>query len=535
MTTENAQPTGLETILRPGQVVAGKYRVDRLIGKGGMAAVWAGANQRTGKRVALKVILRSFAASPEADEMFRREALAASRVNHPNVVNVFDVVDHEGMTCIVMELLDGEPLGVYLAKKGVLSVAEAIALLLPAMRGVAAANALGIIHRDLKPQNVFLCIGAGGRVLTTKVLDFGISVMVERASGADTVVTTHGTPAYMSPEHIMNAPDIDERADVYGFGVLLFETVTGQLPFSGEPSPALLIRILNEPAPKASLFRPDLRADLVDIIAIAMAKNPDDRFSTVEELVRALEEHFLLVAPLPRSLTPMVGVPLFDRPSSGAGVAAPMLGPVRRKASSQDPSGGATRQLFRLATDGGGDVGASRPTSSRGRAGKAPATTTELASQDLMAVGILDGRRPILASVGAFVAALLLVGWLAMPRHRAPATPPANPPAPVSASPAAAPSPPAVPSVPVAPMPPLGEPSGPMVAAPGDDVPAQSKASNASARRPARASAAPLRSKVRNSIEPKPLAPPAPAASPRAVEAPMLPPPRAGTLSADDF
>ena len=129
-----------------------------------MAAVWAGTNERTGKRVALKVILQSLATTREAQGLFQSEALAASRVNHPNVVTVFDVIEHEGMACIVMELLDGEPLGSYIARKRFLSVSEATALLLPAMRGVAAAHAQGVIHRDLKPQNLFICISGDDTV-----------------------------------------------------------------------------------------------------------------------------------------------------------------------------------------------------------------------------------------------------------------------------------------------------------------------------------------------------------------------------------
>src|SRR5450631_721855 len=181
MTGEKQTEVSLETTLQPGQIVGGKYCVDRLIGKGGMAEVWAGTNERTGKRIALKAILRSFASSSDAIELFRREALASSRVNHPNVVNVFDVIDHEGMTCIVMEMLEGEPFGTYLKRKGYLGVDEAVALLLPAMRGVAAANAEGVIHRDLKPQNIFVCIDPDGRLITTKVLDFGISVIREKS------------------------------------------------------------------------------------------------------------------------------------------------------------------------------------------------------------------------------------------------------------------------------------------------------------------------------------------------------------------
>ena len=138
----------------PGQLVDGKYRVERLIGVGGMAAVWAGSNERTGKRVALKVVLRSLASTPAARELFYTEGLVASRVNHPNVVTIFDVIEHEGMTCMVMELLDGEPLSRLLERKGSLSVQEATWLLMPAMRGVAAAHAQGVIHRDLKPVSV---------------------------------------------------------------------------------------------------------------------------------------------------------------------------------------------------------------------------------------------------------------------------------------------------------------------------------------------------------------------------------------------
>jgi len=166
-----------------------------------MAAVWAGTNERTGKRVALKVILQSMATTEDAQRLFHSEALAASRVNHPNVVTIFDVIDHEGMTCIVMEFLDGEPLSSYIARKGALSVSEATALLLPAMRGVAAAHAKDVIHRDLKPQNIFLCIGPDGRVVTSKVLDFGISIMLERVIGLDRAGcrTEHGdTGLYVS-------------------------------------------------------------------------------------------------------------------------------------------------------------------------------------------------------------------------------------------------------------------------------------------------------------------------------------------------
>ena len=302
----------VDTILQVGQVVGGKYRVDHLVGKGGMAAVWAGTNERTGKRVALKVILRSMATTSDAEHLFHSEALAASRVNHPNVVTVFDVIDHEGMTCIVMELLDGEPLGSYIARRGFLSVSEAAALLLPAMRGVAAANAQGVIHRDLKPQNIFVCIGPDGRVVTAKVLDFGISVMVERLidpAAGPLPGLNMGTPAYMSPEHLSGVARIDERTDVYGFGLLLYEALTGQMPFPGEPGPELFERVLHEPPAPLSKIRPDLPLALVRIIEVAIAKDPDHRYSDLNLMVSALEDELLPPTPLPHMITPITGVP----------------------------------------------------------------------------------------------------------------------------------------------------------------------------------------------------------------------------------
>ena len=325
----------LDTILQAGQLVGGKYRVDHLLGEGGMAAVWAGTNERTGKRVALKVILRSLATTREAQGLFQSEALAASRVNHPNVVTVFDIIEHEGMACIVMELLDGEPLGSYIARKKFLSVNEATSLLLPAMHGVAAAHAQGVIHRDLKPQNIFICIGPDGRIVTTKVLDFGISVMVERAMdppAGQTPALAMGTPCYMSPEHVLGAAPIDERADVYGFGVLLYESLTGQTPFPGEPGPDLFHRILNEPAPRVTLFRPDLPPGLVRIIEKAMAKQPDDRYPDLTRMANALEDELAPPTPLPRLLTPL--------PSLGA--RAPQSGesePAVMAIARREPSG----------------------------------------------------------------------------------------------------------------------------------------------------------------------------------------------------
>ena len=348
MTKAEAQlEPAVDTILRAGQLVDGKYRVEHLIGEGGMAAVWAGTNERMGKRVALKVILRSLATTCAAQGLFLREALAASLVNHPNVVTVFDIIEHEGMACIVMELLEGEPLSNYLARKGFLSANEAIMLLLPAMRGVAASHSQGVIHRDLKPQNIFICTEPDGRIVTTKVLDFGISIMVEHGIDASAGPPLFlGTPAYMSPEHILGVADIDGRTDVYGFGVLLYEALTGEVAFPGEPGPALLDRVLNEAAPPVALLRADLSPGLVRIIETAMAKERDQRYPDLNSMVRALEDELMPPPPARRSLAPQDGMPSLAARDWLSGPPVPMVEAILNS----EPSGQhqETRMLFAI-------------------------------------------------------------------------------------------------------------------------------------------------------------------------------------------
>jgi hypothetical protein len=543
----------LETILRPGQIVGGKYCVDKLIGKGGMAAVWAGVNQRTGKRIALKVILRSFASSGDAAELFRREAMAASRVNHPNVVNVFDVIDHEGMTCIVMELLDGEPFGTYLTRKGYLNMEEAVALLLPAMRGVAAANVEGVVHRDLKPQNIFLCIGPDGRLVTTKVLDFGISVIVERAlddSGGKTQLTTHGTPAYMCPEHITGAPNIDSRADVYGFGVLFYEALTGQLPFLGDPGPALLVRILNEPAPKITLFRPDLPPAMVEIIDRAMAKNPELRFPSLDHFIRAIEERILPSSNLPRTMTPMMGVPLFTSSEPLSGVADPIVQVMYRSEGSGEREIKETKALFTLSREEREEEAAKRAeqverseetpyqTMIVHRTGEVPPpTTTQVNLRPSIGRDVrrLFRHRAITGAV--FMAVIGLVVWLAlpMPSSRRTSVVKSDPP-PAATMPSTTPVPVKIEMLEPTPPPELEQKAEPEEEPVASDAPvtdskwSKGKATRASAKNKlAHVTAKPSPSQEASTWEPhknKPISPTKPSKSTV---------PRAGSLSPDDF
>ena len=221
-----------------GEVVADKYRIERLLGSGGMAEVYAAINIRTDRRVALKWILPALAASPEVLARFRREALAAGRINHPNVVTIFDVVEHQGSACLVMELLSGETLADRMKRTGPMAFVEAVAIMLPAMRGVAAAHAHGVIHRDLKPDNIFLCMDADGSIRDCKVLDFGVSklTVADAATTGDITLSGNvvGTPEYMAPEQVRAGKHADHRIDIYSLGVVFYEMLAGRPPFVGE-------------------------------------------------------------------------------------------------------------------------------------------------------------------------------------------------------------------------------------------------------------------------------------------------------------
>jgi serine/threonine protein kinase len=272
-----------------GAVLGGKFRVVRQLGEGGMGVVLEAEHAVSGKRVAIKWMRPELAERPEAVERFVREARASARVRHPNVVDVYDVV-HEGEAAfLVMELLEGEPLTAVLERGG-MPAHELIALLLEAMRGVAAAHREGVIHRDIKPDNIFLARETDRALRTPKVLDFGIS----KLSGGEGLALTQtgatlGTPLYMSFEQLCGVRDIDARTDVYAFGVILYEALTGRPPYEAETFPELIVKIANtQPQPPKSL-RSDIPRSLDRLIQSAMAKERDQRLPSLEAMIRALE------------------------------------------------------------------------------------------------------------------------------------------------------------------------------------------------------------------------------------------------------
>jgi serine/threonine-protein kinase len=277
-----------------GEVVAGKYRLERLLGVGGMAEVYAATNVHTGKRVALKWVLPALGSTEEGRTRFQREAQAAGRIDHPNVVTIFDVVEHQGSLALVMELLHGETLARRAARVGQLPFVEAVALMLPAMRGVAAAHAEGVIHRDLKPDNIFICIDGEGAVRECKVLDFGVSKLTaaEGEASVDITLTGNlvGTPAYMAPEQVRGLKDIDQRVDVYALGVVLYQLLAGRPPFVRDLYSAVMVDIATTDAPPLARFRTDVPRRLAEVVHRALERDLAARFPDVPTFIRALEE-----------------------------------------------------------------------------------------------------------------------------------------------------------------------------------------------------------------------------------------------------
>jgi serine/threonine-protein kinase len=291
--TENGQ--GSLSRPKPGDLIADKYQIERFIGQGGMAEVYAGLNIRTGKRVALKWISPALATTKEALSRFRREALAAGRINHPNVVTVFDVVEHLSSTWLVMELLEGDPLSEILNRVGYMEPEPAVQLLIPAIRGVAAAHAHGVIHRDLTPDNIFICRSADGKPREAKVLDFGVSKLADEATdqvGITGLGHAVGTPAYMAPEQIRGNITADARTDVYALGVVLYQMLAGRRPFDGQIYSALMIEIATTDPPRLSSIQPNVPLALEVIVHRALARDMDQRFPDVKTFLEALEDLF---------------------------------------------------------------------------------------------------------------------------------------------------------------------------------------------------------------------------------------------------
>lgn len=283
------------TSIAPGDVLAGKYRIDRLLGAGGMGVVLLATHLELDAQVAIKVVRDEFARNEEVVARMLFEARAVAKLKSSHVVRVLDVGRLEsGAPYIVMERLEGNDLANVLVEGGPLPVQEAVDYVLQACEGLVEAHALGIIHRDLKPENLYRANTREGSVV--KVLDFGISKEIGVAGGMSlsprSVMTTAGyavgSPYYMSPEQ-MRAQEVDARADIWSLGAILYELISGRCPFEGESLPIVCASVLSdvEAAPLTSLAT-RVPEGLSAVVARCLRKKREDRFETVQELVAAL-------------------------------------------------------------------------------------------------------------------------------------------------------------------------------------------------------------------------------------------------------
>jgi len=276
-----------------GDVLAGKFRVERVLGVGGMGVVVCAHHLQLDERVALKFLRPEALQNPEAVARFDREARAAVKIKSEHVARVTDVgrLDN-GAPYMVMEYLEGRDLHVWLQERGAMPVEQAVEFVLQACEAIADAHALGIIHRDLKPSNLF-CITRSDGMQSIKVLDFGISKLTGlSASGPDMGMTRTqslmGSPLYMSPEQMQASKGVDARADLWGLGIILFELVTGQVPFTGEGIPDLVLNIVTSPTPSVRAVRADVPIVLEQIIQRCLEKDRANRYANVAELAEAL-------------------------------------------------------------------------------------------------------------------------------------------------------------------------------------------------------------------------------------------------------
>ena len=310
-------------------VLSGRYRLESKLGSGGMSTVYLAKDEVLDRPVAVKLLHREISEEADQLERFRREARTAARLSHPNLVSVIDAGEDGGRPYIVFEYVEGDTLKRRIQHRGGLPVDEAIAYAIEIGRGLIAAHGRKLVHRDVKPQNVL--IDPDGRA---KVTDFGIARSLE-AKGLTATGRVLGTTDYVSPEQAMGE-DVDERSDVYSLGVVLYEMLSGEVPFHAETQIGVAMKHVNEPLPDILVKRPDASAAVASVIDRATTKDPRDRYGSVGAMVRDLEatleveaaraggttgDATAVLASVPRSRRRLAG-----RRVSGAGIAMGLIG-----------------------------------------------------------------------------------------------------------------------------------------------------------------------------------------------------------------
>jgi eukaryotic-like serine/threonine-protein kinase len=400
----------------------GKYRIERTLGAGGMGKVLLATHLRLGQRVAIKILHATGLEKPEMVERFAREARAAAALTSDHVVRILDVDEtEERVPFFVMEHLSGEDLEHVLAQGGPLPVGRAVDIVLDACEALAEAHACGIIHRDLKPANLFLTKRANGSELV-KVLDFGISkAMTPEASIAlTTTQTVMGSPLYMSPEQLRASRDVDGRSDVWSLGVVLFQLLTGRLPFTGTSATAVAACIAADPPAPLREARADVPEGLERIVIRCLEKRPADRIDSMVDVARAL--------------APFGSIP--NRADA-----------VERAARTRADSDARGRQTETLP-----EVPSPAPEPARAPTKQEGSSTESSSVASFKPAPVPPRRRGVV--IGVVVVAAVIVGATALRRGPSPSPSP---------SPSPAPSPSTAPSTAPAAVPPVGEPSAPVV------------------------------------------------------------------------
>ncbi|MBS2014891.1 MAG: protein kinase [Deltaproteobacteria bacterium] len=334
--------------LEPGQLIAGKYRIESQLGQGGMAQVVSAVHTELDQRFAIKTLLPEHAASATTVNRFLREAKAAARIRSDHVARVFDVGRLEqGSPYMVLELLDGTDLARWVEANGPLSVRDAVDAVIQACDAIAQAHAIGIVHRDLKPSNLFFTTRSDG-TRAVKVIDFGISKQITMDASMTGTAEVFGSPQYMSPEQIRASRDVDGRTDIWALGVVLYELLTGEPPFTAESVLLLGGVILNQEPRPLAVFRNDVPAAVEATMWRCLRKTPDERFATAAEIADALlpfaSEHVkALVGSMPRLVAAAPASNPDPFKQSDPSLPRLPIGPASRPSAPSAPSGPSAR------------------------------------------------------------------------------------------------------------------------------------------------------------------------------------------------
>ena len=372
-----------------GSILGGKYLVEGVLGQGGMGVVVAARHRELDQRVAIKCLLAHTQSVPEIVERFMREARAAAKIQGEHVARVIDVGRFDdGTPFMVMEYLQGRDLATELHYRGALPVSDCVRYVLQTCEALVQAHALRIVHRDLKPSNLFLA-EQPGREPIIKVLDFGISKVIEPGGAVLTnTANMMGTPYYMSPEQLLSARSVDERSDIWALGVILYELLVGEPPFTGESAPAIIAQVLRNTPDPVRARRPDISPGLEAAIERCMRTKVEERYANVADLAQAL-------------------MPFAARPDRESALAiARVLGRPSPEGFSDPPRPAAPVRATATAV-----LGAAQPTAHN-------------LSVSADGVGPPRSRRSLFVGVGAVVAVAAAVGVVAVVRPMHASSPP---------------------------------------------------------------------------------------------------------------